>query len=113
MHVLGDEETVLGFRLAGIAGSVAERGEGVAGQREGVAEQREGLAEQFRRLVGDEQTKVVFITERLAAAIRPLVDTYRMRGTFPVVVEIPDAEGPMPGRRSIADLIREAIGFQV
>ena len=99
MHVLGDEETVLGFRLAGIRGTVAERGE--------------GLAEQFRRLVGEEKAKVVFITERLAAGIRPLVDVYRMRGTFPVVVEIPDAEGPMPGRRSIADLIREAIGFQV
>ena len=99
MHVLGDEETVLGFRLAGIRGTVAEGGE--------------GLAEQFRRLVGEKQAKVVFITERLAAAIRPLVDTYRMRSTFPVVVEIPDAQGPMPGRREIADLIREAIGFQV
>jgi V/A-type H+-transporting ATPase subunit F len=99
MHVLGDEETVLGFRLAGIRGTVAERGE--------------GLAEQFRRLISEEKANVVFITERLAAGIRPLVDTYRMRGTFPVVVEIPDAEGPMPGRRSIADLIREAIGFQV
>jgi V/A-type H+-transporting ATPase subunit F len=99
MHVLGDEETVLGFRLAGIRGTVAEAGE--------------GLAEQFRRLVGEEQAKVVFITERLAASIRPLVDTYRMRSTFPVVVEIPDAQGPMPGRRAIADLIRQAIGFQV
>jgi V/A-type H+-transporting ATPase subunit F len=99
MHVLGDEETVLGFRLAGIPGTVAEAGE--------------GLAEQFRRLVTDEQMTVVFITERLAAGIRPLVDAYRMRSTFPVVVEIPDAQGPMPGRRSIADLIREAIGFQV
>jgi V/A-type H+-transporting ATPase subunit F len=99
MHVLGDEETVLGFRLAGIRGTVAEGGE--------------GLAEQFRRLIGEEQANVVFVTERLAAAIRPLVDTYRMRGTFPVVVEIPDARGPMPGRREIAELIREAIGFQV
>jgi V/A-type H+-transporting ATPase subunit F len=99
MHVLGDEETVLGFRLAGIRGTVAEAGE--------------GLAEQFRRLVGEEKANVVFVTERLAASIRPLVDVYRMRGTFPVVVEIPDAEGPIPGRRSIADLIREAIGFQV
>jgi V/A-type H+-transporting ATPase subunit F len=99
MHVLGDEETVLGFRLAGISGTVAEPGE--------------GLAEQFRGLISQEQAKVVFITERLAVGIRPLVDAYRMRGTFPVVVEIPDAQGPMPGRRSIADLIREAIGFQV
>jgi len=99
MHVLGDEETVLGFRLAGIRGTVAERGE--------------GLAEQFRQLVTDEHMTVVFITERLAVGIRALVDMYRMRGTFPVVVEIPDAQGPMPGRRSIADLIREAIGFQV
>jgi V/A-type H+-transporting ATPase subunit F len=99
IHVLGDEETVLGFRLAGIRGTVAEPGE--------------GLAEQFRALVGEEQAKVVLITERLAMGIRPLVDRYRMRGTFPVVVEIPDAGGPMPGRRSIADLIREAVGFSV
>ncbi|MBN1916368.1 MAG: V-type ATP synthase subunit F [Verrucomicrobia bacterium] len=99
MHVLGDEDTVLGFRLAGIRGTVAERGE--------------GLAEQFRQLVNDEQVQVVFITERLAAGIRQLVDAYRMRATFPVVVEIPDGQGPMPGRRAIADLIREAIGFQV
>ena len=99
IHVLGDEETVLGFRLAGIRGTVAEPGE--------------GAAEQFRALVGAKESKVLLITERLAAGMRPLVDTYRMRSTFPVVVEIPDAAGPMPGRRAIADLIREAIGFQV
>lgn len=99
IHVLGDEDTVLGFRLAGIRGTVAERGE--------------GLAEQFRALVGEQQAKIVLITEDLAAGIRPLVDRYRMRGTFPVVVEIPDAEGPLPGRRSIEELIRQAIGFQV
>ena len=59
VHVLGDEDTVLGFRLAGIRGTVAEPGE--------------GLAEQFRALVTDERSKVVLITERLAVGIRPLV----------------------------------------
>jgi len=106
IHVLGDEDTVLGFRLAGINGTVAEPGE--------------GIAEQFRALVAEapapgseRRAQIVLITERLAAAIRPLVDTYRMRGTFPIVVEIPDADGPVLGRRSISDLIREAIGFNV
>jgi V/A-type H+-transporting ATPase subunit F len=99
IHVLGDEDTVLGFRLAGIRGTVAKSGA--------------GLTEQFRALVGQREAKIVLVTEDLARSIRPLVDQYRMRGTFPVVVEIPDAEGPLPGRRSIEDLIREAVGIQV
>ena len=99
IHVLGDEDTVLGFRLAGIRGTVASSDE--------------GLAEQFRRMVDQEQAQIVLVTEDVAGGIRSLVDKYRMRGTFPIVVEIPDAEGPLPGRRSIEQLIREAIGFEV
>ena len=45
--------------------------------------------------------------------VRQEVDTLRLRGTVPMVVEIPGPDGPMAGRRSLTDLIREAIGVKV
>lgn len=94
--VIGDEETVLGFRLAGIEGRVAQSPD----------EAREALEEAYRM----ENLGVIVLPERIAATVREEVDRLVYKTTFPLLIEIPDRLGPLDGRRSIKDLIREAVG---
>ena len=96
--VIADEDTVLGFRAAGVPGAPVE----------GRQEALEALDAAKRRNVG-----LILVSEEVASMIREEVDALRLRGTAPMVVETPGPEGPMPGRRSLSDLIREAIGVKL
>jgi vacuolar-type H+-ATPase subunit F/Vma7 len=96
--VIADEDTVLGFRCSGMPGiAVADR-EGVLKALQGAQEEKAGM---------------VILTEEAAAMAREEVDALRFRGTLPMVVEIPGARGPRPERRSLAEIIRQAIGVKV
>jgi V/A-type H+-transporting ATPase subunit F len=97
--VIGDNETVLGFRLVGVAGRVVESsGEALAALREAV---------------GSKGTGVVLITEKVAAGIRDEVEARHFGLGFPLVLEIPDASGPDPDRPDIEELVRKAIGVSI
>jgi len=98
-YVIGDEETVLGFRLAGVLGEVVRTPE-EAGQ---------ALEEAFQ----EENLGVIIIPERIASEIRHHVDRYMYKTTFPLIIEIPDRWGPMEDRGSVRDMIRTAVGIQV
>ena len=96
--VIADEDTVLGFRCCGVPGiAVADR--------EGVLK-----ALQAAR---NEKAGILILTEEVAAMAREQVDALRFRGGVPMVVEIPGARGSLPERRSLADVIRQAIGVKV
>jgi V/A-type H+-transporting ATPase subunit F len=97
--VIGDEDTVLGFRLAGVEGKVVESPE----------ETRKALEEAFQV----EDMGVIVITERAAKPIRGLVDQYIYKTTFPLIIEIPDRSGPIEGRGSVRDVIRKAVGVHL
>jgi len=96
--VIADEDTVLGFRSAGVPGvAVADR---------------EGTLKALQR-ARNEKTGIVILTEEVGAIAREEVDALRFRGVLPLIVEIPGARGPLPGQRSLADIIRQAIGVKV
>ena len=97
-HVIGDEDTVLGFRCAGVPGTVAATAEEV---RSALRALRKGGA------------GVVLITESAADLAREEVDDIRFNAELPMVVQIPGPQGPIPGRRDLAAIIREAIGIKV
>ena len=97
--VIGDEDTVLGFRLAGIEGEVVRTPE----------ETRTSLERAFRT----EGMGVIIIPERVASSIRQTVERYVYKTTFPLIIEIPDRLGPMEGRGSVRDLIRAAVGVHL
>lgn len=97
--VIGDRETVLGFRLVGVEGNVAlEREEALAALNEAVAKKDIG---------------VVLVTEKVAARIRDEVEARLYGIGFPLVLEIPDSSGPDPGRLRIEDVVRRAIGISI
>ncbi len=96
---LGDEETVRGFRLAGI------RGEVVTTPAEAAAA--------LQRAVERPDCGIVIITDRTAAGIRSAVDAVRFERDRPVILEIPGPGGPLPGRKSLRQLVQEAVGISL
>lgn len=99
LFLIGDEDTVLGFRFAGIRGYVAETAA--------------DAADLFQKATQDKEVTMVVVTERIAQAIRPELDRYSEKRVFPFVVEIPDASGPLPTRKSPSEIIKEAIGISI
>lgn len=97
--VIGDEETVLGFRLAGVEGEVVKNAD----------EAKETLEKTFDQ----EGMGVIIIPERVAETIRQQVNRYLYKTTFPLIIEIPDRLGPMEGKGSVRDLLRAAVGVRL
>jgi vacuolar-type H+-ATPase subunit F/Vma7 len=97
-YVIGDEDTVLGFRCAGIPGrSVATS-----------ADVLDGIEEARRAGAG-----ILILTEEVADMARQEVDALRLSPGLPMLVEIPGPQGPLAGRRTLQSIIREAIGVKV
>ncbi len=97
--IIGDEDTVLGFAIVGVAGKVARNAE----------EAQQAFAE----LLGDEETGIVIVTERVADMMRSTVDRYVFTESFPLIVEIPDRHGSLPDRPGIKEMVNTAIGLKL
>ncbi|NLW50663.1 MAG: Vacuolar H+transporting two-sector ATPase F subunit [Candidatus Brocadiaceae bacterium] len=98
-HVIADEETVTGFRFAGVRGTV-------------VSDAREAAAE-LDRLARAKADEVVIVTERVADGVRRQINAIRFGDTLPLIVEIPGPEGPAAEGPSLLKLIREAVGIRL
>jgi V/A-type H+-transporting ATPase subunit F len=96
--VIADEDTVLGFRCAGVAGNA-------------VNSRTEALA--ALKSARDSKAGVVILTQEVAAMMQEEVDALRFGGGLPIVVEIPGTRGRLAGRKSLSDVIRQAIGVRV
>jgi len=106
--VIGDPETAMGFRLAGVK-DVYEYEEGVEDGGE-VARLLDKLAR--------EDFAIIIINERFAAEaknrnkIREI--NAKKRGVIPIIVEVPDKKGPMTKEiDEIMRLIKRAVGVAV
>jgi V/A-type H+-transporting ATPase subunit F len=96
---IGDEDTVLGFQLVGVAGRIATTGE----------EAQVAFDEAIKR----PSVGIIIITERVAESIRATVDRYTFTEDFPLIVEIPDRKGKLPERPTLRDLVNDAIGVSL
>ncbi|HET6442665.1 MAG TPA: V-type ATP synthase subunit F [Phycisphaerae bacterium] len=96
---VADEDTVRGFRLAGV------EGEAVATAAE--ADQA------IRRAAQRPDLGILIVTDTVAADVRELVDDVRMNRDRPLIVEIPGPQGPMPGRKTLRQLVQEAVGIRI
>jgi len=97
--IIGDEDAVLGFGLAGVQGRVAR-----------TAQQTNDA---FEDALADEETGIIIMTERAADMIRTVVDAYVFSERFPLIVEIPDRRGMDRERPGIRDLVNTAIGIKL
>ncbi len=97
--IIGDEDTVLGFELAGVSGKA-------------VKTPSEALAS-FNGALQNKEHGILIITENTADMIREVVDRYLFSAQFPLIVEIPGSRGRKEGRRDLRTLVNEAIGIKL
>jgi len=97
--VIADEDTVLGFRYAGVDGQVVHTPE----------EARAALADQ----VAAKRAGIVIVTDDIARAIGDEFDRMRFESRMPLVVQVPGPQGPASDRADLMDLIREAMGINL
>ncbi|MEE8402923.1 MAG: V-type ATP synthase subunit F [Candidatus Hydrothermarchaeaceae archaeon] len=98
--VVGDFDTVTGFRLAGVR------------EAHEVEEPREGV--KILKKLMKEDVGLIIITERLADQIRDETSMLMEGKTFPLIVEIPDKRGPIEGKVDpIMALIKKAVGVDI
>lgn len=98
-YCIADEDTVRGFRLAGVAGEVVEHAPEAAAALD--------------RAAADPDCGIIIITQDVAAAVPEQVTALRVERERPLVVEIPGPGGPRPGHRGLRQFVQQAIGISV
>ncbi|MCS4542088.1 MAG: V-type ATP synthase subunit F [Euryarchaeota archaeon] len=101
--VIGDQDTIVGFRLAGIKETYEV----------GSAEE---AAKNLKSLFQRKDINIIVITERIAEQLRKMIDDFEAKKeeVVPIIVEIPDKKGPM--RREVTPLqklVKRAIGIEI
>jgi V/A-type H+-transporting ATPase subunit F len=98
--IIGDTDTVVGFRLAGILNSSVPSDAAAARQA-------------LHTFSSDSNISIVIITERWAEKIRETIEAVSER-PYPVIVEIPDKSGRLEGKESpVRRLVKRAIGVEL
>jgi V/A-type H+-transporting ATPase subunit F len=98
-YVVADEDTVVGFRYAGVDGVIVDSAE--------------DAGRELDRLAAEEAELIVIMTERLAYRVQDRINAIRYEGEMPLVVVIPGPEGPDPDAPSLLQMIREAVGIRI
>ncbi len=97
--ICDDPDTLTGFRLAGVEGTIVS----------GAAEVSRALDE----VLAQEDIAVLLITETAAALCMERVDALRIDVVRPLIAVIPGPEGGGTARESITRLITETIGVKL
>jgi len=114
-YFLGDDELVTAFRFIGINGlAVRDSNEAVAAFRKIT----EGFNEAAGIVLPDSlpdanNCRVLLLTEETADWLGNYIIDWQISGRYPLIVEIPGINGRLPGRKTLVDSIREAIGIHV
>jgi V/A-type H+-transporting ATPase subunit F len=110
---IGEPELVTAFRFVGIKGAgVVNAG----GARKHFRKLTEGWDETTGTVMPRgyaETCRVLIVTEEVADWLGNLLVDWQLSGAYPLVVEIPGTMGRLPGRKTLVDSIREAIGVRV
>lgn len=97
--IIGNEDTVLGFELAGVSGIAVETPE----------EADKALTE----ALSDKNNAVLIITKSSADMIREKVDKLLFSSSFPLIVEIPGSCDKNNNSKDLRTLVNEAIGIKL
>ena len=97
--VIGNQDAVWGFALAGVRGQIVTT--------------KDELTHALDLTLADEEIGIVLVTEDVANLARERVDVLMTRSTTPLVVEIPGPEGPSPDRPPLSEVIRRTIGVKI
>jgi len=97
--VIGDDDTVLGFRYAGVPGKAVST--------------PQEAAQFLKEIAGTEDELIIIITEQIANSIRRQVNAIRFGAALPLIVEIPGPGGPSEQTPELMQAIRQAVGIRI
>lgn len=98
--IIGDLDTVSGFRLGGV-----KKSEIVNNEEEAIAA--------FDKFL-EENVSIIIITQVLANKIREHINRKIGSNVLPMIIEIPDKDGSSEGSSDqMADLIKRVIGVEM
>ena len=98
-HIIGDQDTVLGYRFAGVSGDVVE-----------TADEAEAA---FRKALADESVTVLLVTEAVEDMISESIMRHRLEAQPPYLAVVQGVQGPIGNRKSLQELINEAVGVRI
>ena len=110
---IGDPELVTAFRFVGIEGEAALNAEAARGAFLRVTQGWDSTAGAALPGLLPEGCRVLIITEEAADWLGEDLTQWQLSGRYPLVVEIPGPMGRLPGRKTLVDCIREAVGIHV
>jgi len=96
---IGDQDTVTGFRFAGIEGVIVA----------GADQARQAL----QAAVDQADAGVIIIPDPLAVELQSEINAIRFSRPSPAIVEIPGPKGLSPGRPTLIDMVRDAVGVRL
>ncbi len=99
LMVVGNQEAVLGFSLAGVSGIVATS----------AAEVNQALDV----ALSTPDVGIILVTEDVSMLIQARMDQLKMTSTVPLVVEIPGPQGSPPDKPSLSEMVKRAIGIKI
>lgn len=98
-HIIGDDDTVTGYRFGGILGDVVD-------------DSAQAKAA-FARAKARSDVAVLLVTEPVSLWLADEVVAQRMSGKAPYVVLVGDMKGTAVKRPSLESLIYEAVGIKL
>ena len=108
---LGDPELVTAFRFVGIGGIPVHSAEDALDAFRKITEGYHGTAAVV--LPGAESCRILILTEEVADWLGDTLIDWQLSDRYPLIVEMPGFKGRIPGRKTLVDSIREAIGIQI
>ena len=108
---LGDPELVTAFRYVGIDGAPVLSADDAGNAFRRMTEGYDGTAGTV--LPGAELCRVLIMTEEVADWLGDALIQWQLSDRYPLIVEVPGLMGRLPGRKTLVDSIREAIGIHV
>jgi len=99
LFLIGDSFSILGYRLAGVHGSIVNS--------------KEEASQTLKQAIQDPDIGIILITQRIASEIQALVDQTKSEKAIPVILEIPDRSGPLEGRESALDIVQRLLGIKI
>lgn len=97
--VIGHQDAVLGFSLAGVSGQAVST----------VAEANQALD----NALASRDVGIILVTQDVAGMLQSRVDDLKLHSTIPLVVEIPSPAGVSPDQPSLGEVVLRAIGIKI
>ncbi len=96
IHVIGTEDTVLGFGLIGISGTIAQNSEMVK--------------QTLEQYANPKQYDLIIVNSRLLQGLEEFIDNYRLNSENPILFDIPDESGT-PVQDLLRDFVKKAFAM--